>query len=95
MVADVVLFALNILLHVPSPTIPSAVSPLAACHAFTAFSVAGPNEPSAARPNLDWSFFTSSPLDPTFKIITSFFNAIYQKKRYKYFLIGNKFLYLL
>jgi hypothetical protein len=33
----------NNLDQVPAPTIPSAVSPLAACHAFTFASVPGPN----------------------------------------------------
>ena len=41
----------NILAQVPSPTIPSAVKPLAACHSFTLASVPGPNAPSAAKPN--------------------------------------------
>ena len=33
--------------HVAFPTMPSAVRPLALCHALTAASVPGPNEPSA------------------------------------------------
>ena len=55
--------------QVPSPTTPSAFSPLAVCHALTAFSVPGPNEPSAPNPNFSWSFLTSSPLLPTFSNI--------------------------
>ena len=63
----------NILLQVPSPTNPSAVKPLAACHSFTAFSVPGPKLPSADSPNFSWSFLTSSPLDPTFSSIVNNF----------------------
>ena len=67
----------NIFAQVPSPTRPSAVKPLADCQPLTAFSVPGPKEPSAPRPKNDWSFFTSSPLDPTFSNIGLVFVFIY------------------